>query len=231
MYLISAILGSIVGAVGTALGGILALLIGKRVTEPRPFLAFAGGLMIAVVFFDMLLQSAMLGGLYIMCGGAVAGGIFFALVSPLIVHDHERTLYSTGILVLIGIALHDLPEGLAVGSSLVESQQMAISFSLLMLVHNIPEGAAVGLPLRMSGVPGWRVVLFTLLTGVPTTAGALIGTAVGSISEEMIAFCISFAAGAMLYISIKELIPSAGKNRVLSALLGFCIGFFMTILI
>lgn len=231
MYLLSAILGSVVGAVGTALGGVLALLIGKRASEPRPFLAFAGGMMIAVVFFDMLLESAELGGLYYMCGGAAAGGIFFALAEPIFSHDTQPTLYSTGILVLVGIALHNLPEGLAVGSSLVESRQIAISLSLLMLVHNIPEGVAVCLPLRLSGVSVARVIVLSLLTGLPTALGALVGTAIGSISREMISVCIAFAGGAMLYISLKELIPAAGKNKAFCALLGVCIGFFMTILI
>lgn len=231
MYLISGVLGSIVGAVGTVIGGLLAMLIGKRVQEPRPFLAFAGGMMVAVVFFDMLLESEELGGLVRMVIGSAAGGIFFALAEPLFSHNDEASLYSTGMLVLIGIALHNLPEGLAVGSSLVESRPLAIALSLLMLVHNIPEGIAVCLPLRLSGMKVKRVIVLAMLTGLPTAVGAVIGTAIGSISKEMISFCISFAGGAMLYISLKELIPAAGKNKVFWSLLGLCIGFFMTILI
>lgn len=231
MYLISGMLGSIVGAAGTIIGGLLAMLIGKRAQEPRPFLAFAGGMMVAVVFFDMLLESEALGGLWRMCMGAVAGGVFFALADPLFSHDDEPSLYSTGMLVLIGIALHNLPEGLAVGSSLVESRQMALSLSLLMLVHNVPEGIAVCLPLKLSGVKTGRIILLALMTGLPTALGAVIGTAIGRISREMIAFCIAFAGGAMLYISLKELIPAAGKHKVLCALIGVCIGFFMTMLI
>lgn len=231
MYLISGILGSIVGAVGTVIGGLLALLIGKRATEPRPFLAFAGGMMVAVVFFDMLLESEELGGMVRMCIGAAAGGIFFALADPIINRSEEPSLYSTGILVLVGIALHNLPEGLAVGSSLVESEQIALALSLLMLVHNIPEGVAVCLPLRLSGVKIRRVLVLAVLTGLPTAVGSMIGTAIGSISREMISFCISFAGGAMLYISLKELIPAAGKHKVFWSLMGLCVGFFMTELI
>ena len=80
MYIESGILGVVVGAAGTVLGGIIAMLIGGRVKEPRPFLAFAGGMMIAVVFFDMLFESAQVGSVWTMCGGAAAGGAFFALV-------------------------------------------------------------------------------------------------------------------------------------------------------
>ncbi len=231
MYLISGIIGSVIGAVGTIIGGLLALLIGKRIKEPRPFLAFAGGMMVAVVFFDMLLESEELGGLVRMCVGASAGGVFFALADPLINHSEEPSLYSTGILVLVGIALHNLPEGLAVGSSLVESREMALSLSLLMLVHDIPEGVVVCLPLRMSGMKVRRIFFLAMLTALPTAAGAVIGTAIGSISREMISFCIAFAGGAMLYISLKELIPAAGKHKVFWSLFGVCFGFFMTILV
>ncbi len=229
MYIQSGIIGGVVGAAGTALGGVIAMIIGKRVSEPRPFLAVAGGMMIAVVFFDMLIESAQLSGIVVMAGGAVIGGGVFALLSPLFSDDDSKTMYKMGLLVLIGIAFHNLPEGLAIGSTLVESRRLAISLSLLMLVHNIPEGIAVCLPLRLSGMPIIKVISLALLTGLPTAVGAVLGTAVGSISTEMIALCISFAGGAMLYISLKELIPAAGKkNKAFFALLGLCLGFIMT---
>jgi len=153
MYFISLCLGTVVGAAGTVLGGAAAMLIGKRSTEPRVFLAFAGGLMVSVVVFEMLMESAVLGGILTMCSGAVSGAVFFALLSPLVIRTKSPTLYSTGLLVLAGIALHNLPEGIAIGSSLVHSKGFAISLSLLMLAHNVPEGIAVCLPLRLSGLP------------------------------------------------------------------------------
>ncbi len=228
MYIESALLGSVVGAAGTVAGGLIAMLIGRRITEPRPFLAFAGGMMVAVVFFDMLFESASLGGTALMVMGAAAGGVFFAVAAPLFSHEETPSMYQMGVLVLVGIALHNLPEGLAIGSSLVENQRLALSLALLMLVHNVPEGVAVCLPLRLSGLPFRRVVMLALLTGLPTALGAVVGTAVGSISREMIAFCIAFAGGAMLYISLRELIPAAGKKRVLFGLLGLSAGFLMT---
>jgi ZIP family zinc transporter len=229
MYVQSGIIGCIVGTAGTLLGGVIAMFTGKRVAEPRPFLAIAGGMMTAIVFFDMFIESAQLAGIFVMAGGAVIGGGAFALFSPLFSDDESKTMYKMGLLVLIGIAFHNLPEGLAIGSTLVESRSLALSLSLLMLVHNIPEGIAVGLPLRLSGMSVLKVLFLAFLTGMPTAVGAVLGTAVGSISTEMIALCISFAGGAMLYISIKELIPAAGKiNKAFYALLGLALGFIMT---
>jgi ZIP family zinc transporter len=228
MFIESTLIGVVVGALGTVAGGLLALFIGHRLKEPRPFLAFAGGMMVAVVFFDMFIESAQLGGLLVMCGGAAAGGVFFAVAAPLFSHEETPSMYAMGVFVLVGIALHNLPEGLAIGSALVENQKLAFSLALLMLVHDVPEGVAVCLPLRLSGLPVGRVFFLAFLTAVPTAAGAVLGTAVGSISREMIAVCMSFAGGAMLYISLRELIPAAGKKKALPALLGLCFGFLMT---
>lgn len=229
MYLQSGIIGCIVGATGTFLGGVIALLIGRKVSEPRPFLAIAGGMMVAVVFFEMFIESAELSGILVMAWGAVLGGCVFALLSPLFQHDDSNSMYAMGLLVLIGIAFHNLPEGLAIGSTLVENQGLAISLSLLMLVHDIPEGIAVGLPLKLSGMSVAKVLWISFATGMPTAVGSVLGTAVGAISREMIALCISFAGGAMLYISLKELIPAAGKkNKGFYALIGLCLGFIMT---
>jgi ZIP family zinc transporter len=231
MYLQSTLMGALVGSAGTAVGGLLAIAIGQRRADlPRLLMAFAGGVMSAVVFFDLFIESAKMSGVIIMCIGAAAGGIFMALLSPAFVKDHSMA--SVGILVLIGIALHNLPEGLAVGSSLAASPDFAISLSLLMMLHNVPEGLAVCLPLRISGMPAAKMLFLSLLTGLPTALGALIGTAVGSISPYMIAACLAFAGGAMLYISLKELIPAAGaKKRTLPALIGACVGIILTSLI
>ncbi|RXM20637.1 hypothetical protein EO238_27895, partial [Citrobacter sp. AAK_AS5] len=87
---------------------------------------------------------------------------FFAVAAPLFSHDETPSMYAMGIIVLVGIALHNLPEGLAIGSSLVENERRALSLSLLMLGHNVPEGVAVCLPLRLSGMPLWRVVLLAV---------------------------------------------------------------------
>lgn len=236
MYLESLFLGAFVGTAGTVLGGTAAVFFGKRSSNPSIFLSFAGGMMVSVVFFDMLTESAKLGGIFVMCGGAVAGGIFFALLSPLISHGEDLSLYSTGILVIAVIAVHNLPEGLAIGSSLARGERFALSLSLLLLAHNIPEGIAASLPLHLSGVSIKRVILLAALTGLPTAGGSLLGTALAQISGEMIAVCISFAGGAMLYISLKELIPASRrakkkKNKTLCVIMGFCTGFFITMLV
>ena len=206
------------------------MFIGKRAAEPRPFLAFAGGIMVAIVFFDLFIESAALCGMSVMAGGAALGGIVFSLLSPLFRDGSEvNSLYSMGLLVLIGIAFHNLPEGLAIGSTLAENRGLAFSLALLIFVHDIPEGIAVGLPLRLSGMSVRKVLWLAFITGMPTALGCVLGTTVGLISREMIALCVSFAGGAMLYISLKELIPAGGgKTKALYSLLGLCTGIIIT---
>jgi hypothetical protein len=93
-------------------------------------------------------------------------------------------------------------------------------------------GIAVGLPLKLSGMSIAKVLWISFATGMPTAVGSILGTAVGCISREMIALCISFAGGAMLYISLKELIPAAGKkNKAFYALIGICLGFILTTIV
>lgn len=230
MLLESSIIGIIVGASGTLIGGLIALFIGKKVSEPRPFLAFAGGIMVAIVFFELFIESASMSGIVVMTGGAVLGGVVFALLSPLF-HDGSGTnsLYTMGLLVLIGIAFHNLPEGLAIGSALAQSRGLAVSLAVLIFVHDIPEGIAVGLPLRLSGMSVKKVLWLAFITGLPTALGCVLGTTAGLISREMVALCISFAGGAMLYISLKELIPAGGKKtKALYSMLGLCTGIIIT---
>jgi len=206
------------------------MFIGKRAAEPRPFLAFAGGIMVAIVFFDLFVESASLCGMSVMAGGAALGGIVFSLLSPLFRDGSEvNSLYSMGLLVLIGIAFHNLPEGLAIGSTLAQNRGLAVSLALLIFVHDIPEGIAVALPLRLSGMSVRKVLWLAFITGMPTALGCVLGTTVGLISREMIALCVSFAGGAMLYISLKELIPAGGgKTKALYSLLGLCTGIIIT---
>lgn len=235
MLLESLFLGAIVGMAGTLMGGASAVFLSSHSLSPHAYLSFAGGIMVSVVVFEMLPQSAHTAGIFIAGGGAIAGGMFFALLSP-IISTNDRSLYSTGILVITAIALHNFPEGLAIGASFASGIQHAFPLSLLLLIHNIPEGIAACLPLCLSGVSAKRVLFLTALTGLPTAAGSVLGTAISQISGEIKSACISFSAGAMLYISLKELIPAKNfakkePKSILYSAFGFCIGIIITMLV
>lgn len=142
----------------------------------------------------------------------------------------------TGVLIGIGIALHNFPEGLAIGSGMMAAKSYGLSLSILIAIHDIPEGIAMATPLMAAGLSSKKVFLYTLLAGMPTGIGALIGHVIGSISPVLISVCLGFAGGAMVYITCGELIPESrnmytSKMSGLGAVIGIIVGIMLTYII
>ncbi|RKD31395.1 ZIP family metal transporter [Thermohalobacter berrensis] len=239
---IATIIGAIVGISGTGIGGIIALIL---TNHNKRFLSIllgtTSGLMLAVVTFDLLPESYEIGGLGTEILGIILG-ISLVFLLEGILPDSSKSIYSTGkgnflkigILIGIGIAIHNFPEGLAIGSGFMVTTSMGIKTSLVIALHDLPEGIAMGTPLRMGGYKKAKVLLLTLLSGVPTGIGACIGALLGSISDFFIALCLSFAGGTMLYITCGELIPNAkslhrGRASTIGVVLGFILGMIITV--
>lgn len=103
------------------------------------------------------------------------------------------------------------------------------SLAITILIHDIPEGISMAVPMKNGGMKSLKVIILVILSGVTTGIGAFFGSAIGSVSQEIIAICLSFAAGAMLYIVTGELTPEAnnlykGRMTSLGNILGFIIG-------
>jgi len=115
------------------------------------------------------------------------------------------------------ISLHNFPEGMAVGIAFAGGgTELGIALAIAILVHNIPEGLAVGLPMRVMGMGLGRMVGWTTVTGLVEIAGALLAYAVGTSVEGLLPWGLAFAAGAMLYVVVDEMIPAAhtrGEQR------------------
>lgn len=147
----------------------------------------------------------------------------------------NNTLLKTGIIVSIGLAIHNFPEGLAIGSGFEASMKLGLSLAIAICLHDIPEGISMAVPMKNGGMKISRVIFYVVLSGITTGIGAFFGAIIGSISQEIIAICLSFAAGAMLYIVSGELVPEAnklyhGRMTALGNMLGFLIGIFATII-
>jgi ZIP family zinc transporter len=209
----------VVGVVGTGAGGVLVSLWGnpgKKILAV--FLGFSGGVMISVVAFDLMPQAFTLAGTYVGLAALLAGALSTMAIDLLLPHVHhfavdkESSKFErTAIVVAAGIAMHDLPEGLAVGAGLssATAASLGLKVAVMMFLHNIPEGIAVAGPLAAMGRRWAYVVGISALTGCPSVLGAAIGSLVGRVSPVVLAFSLAFSAGAMLFVTFDELIPGA----------------------
>ncbi|MBD5560522.1 MAG: ZIP family metal transporter [Clostridia bacterium] len=235
------LLALMVGAGGTAIGAGSALLIrhpGRRLS--CVLLGLAGGLMLAVALLDMLPEAWEEGGFWPLLIGLILGFALLLFLSRRTHHEHlhdadgvdpglvqEHQLARTGLLIALGMSIHNVPQGLAIGTGIAAG--FAWPLSVLLMLHNVPEGMAMALPLKVGRASAVRIMGIALLTAVPTIVGALIGALLSEISGAFVGGCLAFSAGSMIFITISELIPQAvnlGSRTalILSAAAGALLG-------
>ena len=236
-------LGLFFGTFGTTIGGIIGVTFKNPSNRFLSFiLQFAAGLMLAIICFDLIPEALEVSNI-----SSVFIGIFIGVVAMIVCDNFVKKIYSkkdygrnnrnsllkTGIIVGIGLAIHNFPEGLAIGSGFESSIKLGFSLALAIALHDIPEGISMAVPMKNGGMSKLKAVILTLLSGVTTGVGAFFGALVGGISEAIIGICLSFAAGAMLYIVSGELIPESnniykGRMGTVGNILGFVIGILAT---
>ena len=203
-------------------------------------LSFASGLMMAVISFDLIPEALGLADIFIIMIG-ICFGIMAMIFCDLLVETKfnkkqtlkANNLLKTGIIVSIGLAIHNFPEGLAIGSGFEASTKLGIGLAIAICLHDIPEGISMAVPMKNGGMAIRKVIFYVVLSGVTTGVGAFFGAMIGSISETVIAISLSFAAGAMLYIVSGELIPESnhlykGRMSAVGNMLGLMIGILAT---
>ena len=225
-------------------------------------LSFAAGVMLSIVSFGLVPEAIHISGLATSLFGIIIGIIIVMILSRAVdkitgmkdargVHHTPEELYHqssiinnkkdvnaprmlrSGMLMLIAIALHNVPEGMAIGSGGAYDYRLGALLALMIAVHNIPEGMAIAAPLLTGGVGKVKVVILTALAGATTLAGGIIGMLIGSISDFAIALSLAAAGGAMLYIVFGEIIPQSTimtNNRTASVvtLAGVLVGLLAT---
>lgn len=134
-----------------------------------------------------------------------------SIVKTLIVQNNtnENVLRKTGFVVLIAIALHNFPEGVAIGSSGVYDMSSGVLMALVIALHNIPEGMAISAPLVAGGMGKFKSVLLTVVAGATTVVGAIFGVFIGQINKIALSICLAVASGAMAYVACFELLPES----------------------
>ncbi|MBP3284851.1 MAG: ZIP family metal transporter [Clostridia bacterium] len=233
-----AVFGTLTGVFGTTLGGLLGCFMKESSNKLSSiFLELAAGIMTAVVCFDLLPEGFFLSGIQMTLAGFMLGVVLLCVTETVMKcfsrRFAESRLAKTGFLVFIGIMLHNLPEGLAIGAGFGSSVKLGLTLALVIALHDVPEGIAITLPLRKSGMGFGKAVALAFLSGLPTGIGAVMGSVLGNISAEMIALSLGFAGGAMMYVVSGELLPESnrlyrGRMPVMCYMVGFLAGIFVT---
>lgn len=214
-------------------------------------LGFAAGVMIAASFWSLLspaieMEEAKNPGLGWVPAlvGFLSGGAFLLLIDKLLPHLHSRlqieksegikTSWNRSVLLVLAITLHNIPEGLAIGvafGALAINPDMAIltgavSLTIGIGLQNFPEGAAVSIPLRREGFTRFKAFIYGQLSGIVEPVAGVFGALLVITVAPLLPYALSFAAGAMIFVVIEELIPESqiGDETDLSSI-GVMIGF------
>ena len=127
-------------------------------------------------------------------------------------HIHNKRMLRTGLLLAVGISIHNLPEGIAVGAGYVHQPSFGIFIAIAIMLHNIPEGIATALPLCQSGLNKWQSFRVAMFSGLVEPIGALLAALLLSNFTSFIPGALAFAGGVMVFITLDELVPTAREH-------------------
>ena len=219
----------------TALGSATVFLFRSRVNRQlhQLLLGFAAGVMIAASMWSLLIpaieaaEEAGLPGWFPAAGGSVLGVLFLVTMNTLLPHLTPACLQAPrdgsgrrSTLLVLAIAMHNIPEGMAVGISFALAARSdptllpaAMALALGIGIQNFPEGAAISLPLRQAGMSRKKSFLIGAASGAVEPIAALFTVLAAGTVEPLMPWLLSFAAGAMLYVVVEELIPEANLRH------------------
>ena len=219
--ILEALILSLLAGLATGLGG-LVVLVKKPTTKLMNFLmGLAAGVMLILALLKLMVDALDLAGLTLAAAGFLAGTLCLFVLDSLFPHLHFGTeekgmvngrllKYST--LIAAGIALHNFPEGVALGSSYAYLPELGLTVAVAMAIHNIPEGMAIAIPARLSGASRLSAFRLALLSGLAEPAGALVSVLLLDIFSGFVPFGLAFAAGIMVFVTLDEIIPAARQN-------------------
>lgn len=218
-------------------------------------LGFAAGVMIAASYWSLLapaLKMAEGGPLPVWMPAAIGfmtGGLFLRLIDRILPHLHLGlemnhaeglpTRWQKSILLVLAITLHNIPEGLAVGVAFGAAAAQfdgasfagAVALAIGIGLQNFPEGIAVAMPLRREGLPVWKSFWYGQLSAVVEPIAGVIGAAIVVTSQAILPYALSFAAGAMIFVTVEEVIPESQQSGNADLATLCCMGGFTVMMI
>ena len=187
-------------------------------------LCFAAGVMLGISFLELIPQSLLLSSVMVCAGGVISGSLIMYAMDRLIPHIHPRlcvqehgcNLERTSIYLILGMFLHNFPEGMAIAIGTVTDIKISLVIAFALAIHGIPEGVCTSAPYYHSTGDRTKAFLLSSTTAVPILAGFFLARyTFQNMSPKVLGFIIAATAGLMIYITVDELIPSgcAGSNH------------------
>lgn len=223
-------LGTVLGA-----GGVFFMKDKMNRTLQRSLTGFASGVMVAASIWSLIIpamdQSEHMGKLAFLPAfiGVWAGFLFLLLLDHLIPHLHINSQRPEGApsslgkstMMVLAVALHNLPEGMAVGVVVAGwltgnesiSAAAALALSLGIALQNLPEGAIISMPLKSGGMKRGKAFGYGVLSGIIEPIGAVLTILLAELMVPILPYLLSFSAGAMLYVVVEELIPEMSEGE------------------
>ncbi len=250
------LIGLLIPFLGTTLGAAMVFFMKNKMNDKveKILLGFASGVMIAASVWSLLIPSIDMASDQKITTwlpatiGFILGIIFLLILDNLIPHLHLKSNEPEGIkakfkkttMMILAVTLHNIPEGMAVGVALAGaisgnsgiSMTGAIALSLGIAIQNFPEGAIISMPLKEEGNSKGKSFLYGTLSGIVEPIGGAITVLLTSLVVPVLPYLLSFAAGAMMYVVVEELIPESqvGKHSNLGTI-GFSIGFVIMMIL
>ena len=249
-------LGILIPFAGTTLGAACVFFL-KNEIKPlvqKMLLGFASGVMIAASVWSLLIPSMDMSenmGKLAFIPAAVGFGLgvfFLLLMDRLIPHLHlgasepegKKCSLKKNTMLVLAVTLHNIPEGMAVGvvfaGMLAKNSDIsmmgAFALSIGIAIQNFPEGAIISLPLKSEGNTRMRAFVMGTLSGIVEPIGAFLTILLASYITPVLPYLLSFAAGAMVYVVVEELIPEASEGEHSNiATIGFAVGFVVMMIL
>lgn len=239
------IIGILIPFAGTIIGSACVFLMRNEIPDrlQKSMLGFASGVMVAASVWSLLIPSITMSGERIgpAAIGFLAGMGFLLLIDELTPHLHlgaskaegPRSRLSRTAMLALAVTIHNLPEGMAVGVVFAGeghglSLTAALAVSIGIAIQNIPEGAIISMPMYAEGNSRWRSFMIGSLSGAVEPIGSIAILLLASALGVALPYLLAFAAGAMMYVVVEELIPEAAQgNHTNLSTIGFALGFVL----
>jgi len=232
------LLGGFLAAASTGLGATPVLLF-KKLTHRNMdiLLALSAGIMVAASVYGLIPSALELSNLFVLCSGVLLGVLSLSVLEDSLPHvdpahsNPGKALNSSSLLLVTAMALHNIPEGLSIGVSYAsQMESLGNVVALSIGLQNAPEGLLIALFLTNQGMRAPAAVGIAILTGSIELLASLLGFRLTSSLSFLIPYGLAFAAGAMLYIVYKELIPEThGHGYEKAATFSFIFGLLLMV--